>query len=179
MMSDHLPALFLSHGGGPSFFMDAEKYPYMKGVDKDSPAADNLRNLAKIENITNPKAILVISAHYEESECTVTSSVKPSLLFDYGGFPPETYKLQWPVPGAPEVARRVQELLGAKGITCHLDDQRGLDHGVFVPLMLVYPGADIPGLFIHVISVVCVLAFVTEMPVIILIPLYCLLCCAN
>jgi 4,5-DOPA dioxygenase extradiol len=143
-----LPVVFLSHGGGPCWFTDkaTDTSRFMAEIDKDSKSADFMRNLQTIAGLPrHPKAILVVSAHWEEAEHTVTTSVKPSLYFDYYGFPEHTYKLQWPVPGEPEVARRVCHLLQTRGITCREDSKRGLDHGVFVPLKLAYPEADIPG----------------------------------
>ncbi|KAL5018888.1 hypothetical protein ScPMuIL_004610 [Solemya velum] len=138
------PVVFLSHGGGPSFFLDAKDSPMMKGMDKSSPAADYLSKMASLEKLQDPDAIMVVSAHWEEAEFTVMTNERTSLYFDYGGFPPETYKLEWRAPGAPKQALRVMELLESKGITCSTVDSRGLDHGVFVPLKLVYPKAHIP-----------------------------------
>lgn len=140
------PIIFLSHGAGPSFYIDAKDAPYFKGMDKDSWAAAVLRSFVKDHNIKTPRALVVLSAHWEESTCSVTSSEHPSLYYDYGGFPSETYQLQWSVPGSPDVAKRVKELLEAQGIPCKEDSRRGLDHGVFVPLKLVFPKADIPGI---------------------------------
>lgn len=117
----------------------------MKGLDKDSKAAHFLRNLTKSQQIQRPDCLLVLSAHWEESVCTVNSGSHHTLLYDYGGFPPETYKIKWPVRGAPDIARRVKKYLEDAGISCSEESKRGLDHGVFVPLKLVYPEADIPG----------------------------------
>ena len=93
-----------------------------------------------------PKAILVISAHWEETRHTVTTSPKPTLFYDYYGFPDETYKLEWRALGALDVAQRVRVLLEEAGIECGEDEKRGLDHGVFIPLKLAYPDAGIPGM---------------------------------
>jgi aromatic ring-opening dioxygenase catalytic subunit (LigB family) len=93
---------------------------------------------------TRPKAIVVVSAHWEESRATVTGRVDPPLLFDYAGFPHETYLLRYDVPGSPSLARRITELLEAAYIQANTDTHRGLDHGVFIPFMLVEPEADIP-----------------------------------
>ena len=93
---------------------------------------------------TRPKAILVISAHWETARPTVASGASPSLLFDYHGFPEHTYRLEYPAPGSPELAAHVRELLGDAGIASDEDAARGYDHGVFVPFLLVYPDADIP-----------------------------------
>ncbi len=91
-----------------------------------------------------PKAVLVISAHWEGSVPTVLASPRHSLLYDYYGFPAHTYELAYPAMGSPEVAARVRELLGLAGIDSGEEIERGLDHGVFVPFKLIYPDADVP-----------------------------------
>lgn len=91
-----------------------------------------------------PRAILIVSGHWETSGFTLTASRKPPLLFDYYGFPPHTYQLRYEAPGAPQLAQRAAALLREAGFSAALDTQRGLDHGVFVPLKVVYPEADIP-----------------------------------
>lgn len=91
-----------------------------------------------------PKALLVVSAHWEEAVPTVMSAAKPPMLYDYYGFPPESYTLTWPAPGAPQLAARVRELLQAAGMSHAEDAQRGYDHGTFVPLKLTYPAAEVP-----------------------------------
>ena len=91
-----------------------------------------------------PKAVLVVSGHWEESEFTVAANPAPPLIYDYSGFPAHTYELQYPAPGSPELAARVQALLTEAGMPARIDDQRGLDHGVFIPFKLIYPDADIP-----------------------------------
>lgn len=97
------------------------------------------------EESMKPKAILVISAHYETAPSVlVTSSSKPDMYFDYYGFPDEAYKFKYPAPGNPDLANRVQHLLKSSNIPCDLDPKRGFDHGVFVPLMIAFPKADIP-----------------------------------
>jgi aromatic ring-opening dioxygenase catalytic subunit (LigB family) len=117
----------------------------MREMDSKSKSADFMRNLRSIAGLPrNPRAILVVSAHWEESEHTVLTSARPGLYFDYYGFPDHTYKLEWPVPGAPDVAKLVVDQLKLSGIKCLEDSKRGLDHGVFVPLKLAYPEADVP-----------------------------------
>ena len=91
-----------------------------------------------------PKAVLVISGHWETPVPTVNTAAHPSLLFDYYGFPEHTYKLTYAAPGSPALAAKVRELLSKAGIASADDAERGLDHGVFVPFMLVYPDADVP-----------------------------------
>jgi aromatic ring-opening dioxygenase catalytic subunit (LigB family) len=91
-----------------------------------------------------PKAVLVISGHWETPRPTLNIAEKPSLLFDYYNFPEHTYRLRYPVAGAPQLAPRVRELLAGAGFESEVETKRGLDHGVFVPFMLVYPQADVP-----------------------------------
>ena len=102
-----------------------------------------LRGLAADVGHT-PKALLIISAHWEAPRPTLNVAPRPALLFDYYGFPEHTYKLTYPAPGAPELATKVAALLGEAGFEVDLDAERGLDHGVFVPMLLSYPDADIP-----------------------------------
>ena len=91
-----------------------------------------------------PRAILVISGHWEEARPTVNVGQYPPLLFDYYGFPEHTYRLTYPSPGSPELAQRVRALLAEAGIASDEDAERGLDHGIFIPFLLIYPQADIP-----------------------------------
>jgi aromatic ring-opening dioxygenase catalytic subunit (LigB family) len=134
-----LPTLFIPHGGGPCFFMEEGIGP--KGT-WDRMAA-YLRGIAASIG-QRPKAMLVISGHWEEALPTVHVGRNPPLLFDYYGFPDHTYRLSYPAPGSPELARRVRDLLAAGGIESGEEAERGLDHGVFVPFLLIYPEADIP-----------------------------------
>jgi aromatic ring-opening dioxygenase catalytic subunit (LigB family) len=91
-----------------------------------------------------PKAIIVVSGHWETEGFAFTGAAAPPLVYDYYGFPPETYKLRYDVPGAPDLARRAADLLRAAGIAGQVDEERGLDHGVFVPMKVAFPEADIP-----------------------------------
>jgi aromatic ring-opening dioxygenase catalytic subunit (LigB family) len=91
-----------------------------------------------------PKALLVVSGHWEETVFTVGAAQKPELIFDYSGFPEHTYQLTWPAPGDPELAIRAQSLLRNAGLPACLSAQRGFDHGVFVPLKVAFPEAAIP-----------------------------------
>lgn len=135
-----MPTLFIPHGGGPCFFMDP-----MPGAPADlwDKMAAYLRGIADAVG-QRPKAVLVISGHWEVERPTVNVAPKPELLYDYYGFPEHTYRLTYPAPGSPEVASRVRELLEAAGIATGEDATRGLDHGVFIPFKLIYPDADIP-----------------------------------
>jgi len=91
-----------------------------------------------------PTAVLVISGHWETERPTVNTAARPPLLFDYYGFPEHTYRLTYPVPGSPGLARRVREVLAEAEIASDEEPERGLDHGVFIPFKLIYPDADIP-----------------------------------
>ncbi len=91
-----------------------------------------------------PKAILVISGHWEEPAFTASTVADPRLIFDYHGFPEHTYQLTWPAPGDPELANRVVELLKTAGLPAGTSESRGFDHGVFVPLKVAFPEATIP-----------------------------------
>lgn len=128
------PVLFLPHGGGPCFFMDwpgwEKMEAYLKGVVATLPR--------------RPDAILIVSGHWETRVPTVTSGPAPSLFYDYYGFPEHTYHLRYPAKGSPALAHRVRELLSVAGIANAEDDSRGLDHGVFIPLLVAFPDADIP-----------------------------------
>ena len=133
-----LPTYFINHGGGPCFFLEPgpmrdawrELETYLNGF------ASALPDL--------PRAILIVSGHWEEDRPTVNAGGAPPLLFDYGGFPDYTYRLTWPAPGAPAVAERVRTLLNVAGFDSAEDTTRGWDHGVFVPMKVMFPEADIP-----------------------------------
>jgi aromatic ring-opening dioxygenase catalytic subunit (LigB family) len=136
--SSALPSIYIPHGGGPCFFMEWQGDAHL--WDK---MGDFLRGLGR-SLATKPKAIVVVSAHWEEHEFSVTSQAQPPLLYDYYGFPAHTYALKYPAPGSPSLAQRIVDLLGAAGLPARMDAARGLDHGVFIPLLLMYPAADIP-----------------------------------
>ena len=125
--------LYIPHGGGPLPLMGEPSHDeivsYLRGVD---------------DQLGRPSAIVVVSAHWECANPTITSAAAPGLYFDYYGFPPETYELSYPAPGSPELAARLADLLGSAGFSPELDAERDFDHGMFVPLMLMYPEADIP-----------------------------------
>lgn len=135
-----LPTLYIPHGGGPCFFMETPP-----GLPRDlwEKMAAYLRGIDASIGV-RPTAALVISAHWEAPRPTVGTAARPLLLFDYHGFPEHTYRLTYPAPGSPALARRVRELLSAAGIESDEDAERGLDHGVFVPFKLIYPAADVP-----------------------------------
>lgn len=132
-----LESLFLSHG--------APTLPLT-----DTPARRFLTELGSA--IKEPKAILVVSAHWETAVPTVNAVSRNETIHDFGGFPRALYELQYPAPGSPPIAARVAELLHADDIDCHVDRRRGLDHGAWVPLLLMYPKADIPVLQLSIQS---------------------------
>ncbi len=131
------PTFFINHGGGPCFFVQGP----MRAAWK--PLEDYLGRFATTLD-EPPLAMLVVSGHWEETVPTVNVSPAPSLLFDYRGFPDHTYRITWPAPGSPEIAARVRALLHGAGIDSAANDQRGYDHGVFVPLKVAFPNADVP-----------------------------------
>ncbi len=96
------------------------------------------------KTLGKPEAILVVSAHWENGEAAVSAAARPETIHDFFGFPQELYRIAYPAPGAPELASRVSKLLGGKGVATHVHPTRGLDHGAWVPLLLMYPDADIP-----------------------------------
>jgi aromatic ring-opening dioxygenase catalytic subunit (LigB family) len=94
--------------------------------------------------LKKPDAILVISAHWEEGTATLLGAQTPSMLYDYYGFSDEAYEMTYPAPGNPNLANRIAGLLNQNGISARVDPQRGFDHGLYIPLKLMYPEADIP-----------------------------------
>ena len=137
MSTTRLPTYFLSHGGGP--------WPWMEG--------DFRHNFDKLEGSLvamrrelgdRPKAVLVISGHWEAPGFAISSGARPGMVYDYFGFAEHLYHIKYPAPGSPELARRVQRLLAAGGIEATLDPCRGFDHGTFSMMKPLYPDADIP-----------------------------------
>jgi 4,5-DOPA dioxygenase extradiol len=124
-----IPALFISHGA-PTLPLE------------DSPARHFIAGLAR--ELPKPRSILAVSAHWETARPAVSAAEKPETIHDFNGFPEALYRLRYPAPGAPHLARRVAELLGARGMPVDVDPTRGLDHGAWTPLLLMYPEADIP-----------------------------------
>lgn len=128
-----MPVLYLPHGGGPMPLLGEaghkELIAFLEMVPKVLP---------------QPKAILMISGHWESEVAAISASPKPDMFYDYGGFPTECYTYQYPAPGNPVLAQTVAGCLQSHDIACRLDDERGYDHGTFVPLMLMYPKATIP-----------------------------------
>jgi len=93
---------------------------------------------------TTPKAVLVVSGHWEERDFTVMAAANPPMIYDYSGFPEHTYRIKYAAPGSPKTAERVHQLIEVAGMAAHVDSQRGFDHGTFAPLAVIYPDADIP-----------------------------------
>ena len=132
-----LPTYFVSHGGGP--------WPWMK--DQYGPTYDKLAaSLVDIKRQVGerPKAVLVVTSHWETEGFTVSSGTAPAMIYDYGGFPPHTYQIRYPAPGQPQLAERVAGLLNDAGQPAALDAGRGFDHGTFSMLAPIYPDADMP-----------------------------------
>lgn len=132
-----LPALYIPHGAGPCFFMDwnpANAWDataaYLRSIPASLPA--------------RPQAILLVTAHWLAPQPSLSSAAQPGMLFDYHGFPPHTYALTYPAPGAPQLAERVSELLVEAGFAPVQDGTRGYDHGTFIPLKVAFPDADVP-----------------------------------
>ena len=130
------PSLYIPHGGGPCFFMDD---PHGMWTDM----AAFLRGLPDLLP-ERPAAILVVSGHWETSDFAFTGAGNPPLVYDYYNFPPHTYQLAYPAPGEPALAARAAGLLQDAGFRAAVDPERGLDHGVFVPLKVAFPDADVP-----------------------------------
>ena len=143
MSANRLPVFFIPHGGGP--------WPFMHGPEGILPDNDPWKELQNYMQGFDaalgrrPKAVLVISAHWADTEAlTVSTAKQPGMYFDYYGFPPHTYALNYPAHGAPDIAEHVRGVLADSGIETNADAERGYDHGVFIPFMMMYPKADVP-----------------------------------
>lgn len=137
-MATRLPVCFLPHGGGPWPFVDL-------GLDPAETGA--LRAFLESLPARAPgpvRAVLCVTAHWEAAVPTVGSHPRPGLLYDYFGFPAAAYQLQWAAPGAPDLAAEVRGLLADAGLPHAEDPARGFDHGTFVPLMVAWPGGEVP-----------------------------------
>jgi len=124
-----LPTVFVSHGAPSLFLEPGPTHAFLQGLGGLFP---------------RPAAVLCVSAHWEADRPSLTAGERPATIHDFFGFAEELYRVRYPAPGCPEVARRAAELLGAAGLSARLDPERGLDHGAWVPLGLAYPGADVP-----------------------------------
>ena len=134
-----LPAIYIPHGGGPWNVMK-DSYGPEAGY---AGLEEYLRRLG-LGFKDRIKSVLVVSAHWEESKPTLHYGARPGMLYDYGGFPDYTYRITWPAPGDPALAARAASLLGLAGFETGREEERGFDHGTFVPLMLAFPDAVIP-----------------------------------
>ena len=138
------PSIFLPHGGGPWPWV-----PPMRAMH--GAMASYLEGLiAKLPE--RPKAVLMVSAHWEAARPTLAAAARPPMLYDYSGFPKETYSVSWPAPGAPNLVGEVESLLATAGFIAVRDDARGFDHGTFVPMALANPLADMPTLQLSLLA---------------------------
>ena len=124
-----LPGLFISHGS-PMLAINPEQV---------GPALQRLSL-----NLPKPQAIIVMSAHWESQALEVSTATRPDTWHDFRGFPAELYEIRYPAPGAPELAERILERLNQAGLNAHANSSRPRDHGVWMPLLHMYPDADIP-----------------------------------
>jgi aromatic ring-opening dioxygenase catalytic subunit (LigB family) len=132
-----LPTYFVSHGGGP--------WPWMKtdtGAMYDRLEASFKDMRRELE--PSPRAVLMVSGHWEAERYLLSSAPRPPMLYDYYGFPPHTYQIRYDAPGAPELAADVQDLLEKGGVGSGLDGKRGFDHGTFCVMYSIYPEAEMP-----------------------------------
>lgn len=127
--------VYFSHGGGPLPILGDASHKAMVDFMLQLPT-----------QLRKPDAILVISAHWEESAATLLGANRPPMFYDYYGFPEEAYEITYPAPGSPDLAKRIAALLRKNNIPARIDPERGFDHGLFIPLKLMYPQADIPAL---------------------------------
>lgn len=132
-----LPTHFISHGGGP--------WPWMEGM-VEGPYANLARSLRRMPADAGPdvRGMLMVSAHWEAPQFTAQAKPHPGMLYDYSGFPQHTYSVRYPAPGDPALAARAQELLRGAGIAAAEDTQRDYDHGMFSPMAVAWPDADLP-----------------------------------
>lgn len=140
-MNNKARALYLSHGGGPLPLLGDESHKEMIACLKEIATS-----------IKKPNALIVVSAHWEEKIPTITSAEFPPLIYDYYGFPEESYNIEYSCPGEPMLAEQIYQLFEKSGIEAKLDAQRGFDHGLFVPLKVMYPNADIPCVQLSLLS---------------------------
>jgi 4,5-DOPA dioxygenase extradiol len=135
--AERLPAVFISHGSPMLVFEDIPARQFIAGLG---------------ETLRRPRAILCVSAHWEAEEPSVSAAVRPETIHDFYGFPDELYQLRYAAPGAPDLAQRAAALIRASGGRCTVDGSRGLDHGAWNPLLLMYPNADIPVTQLSILS---------------------------
>ncbi|MFH0975814.1 MAG: class III extradiol ring-cleavage dioxygenase [Spirochaetota bacterium] len=139
--NNNAQVVYFSHGGGPLPILGDPGHKAMVDFMQLLPS-----------QLKKPDAILIISAHWEESIATVLGSQAPSMLYDYYGFPDEAYEIVYPAPGSPGLAKKIVELLKKDNVSARIDTKRGFDHGLYIPLKLMYPQADIPSLQLSLIK---------------------------
>jgi 4,5-DOPA dioxygenase extradiol len=130
-----MPALFLSHGSPMLAVVDSAARRFIEKLGPSLPP---------------PRAVVVLSAHYDTPTTEVTAATWPETIHDFGGFPDELYQLRYPAPGSPDLARDIAARLNAAGVQTLLDPTRGLDHGAWIPLSLMFPRADVPVLQVSI-----------------------------
>lgn len=135
-MPDRLPTYFISHGGGP--------WPWLEDMRPNYAELEKSLVHMREELGGAPKAVLMISGHWEEERLTVMSAAHPPMEYDYFGFPDFTYQIRYPAPGDPALAQKVQTLLADAGFAAGSDEGQGFDHGTFAPAFIMYPQADMP-----------------------------------
>jgi len=140
-MKNKAQIVYFSHGGGPLPILGDASHQAM---------VDFMIRLP--ERLTRPDAIVVCSAHWEESVPTLLGAQNPPLYYDYYGFPEEAYTVRYPAPGCPALAARISGWLRENSISASIDSRRGFDHGLFIPLKLMYPQADIPATQISLVN---------------------------
>jgi 4,5-DOPA dioxygenase extradiol len=133
-----LPSLFISHGAPNLLLQGTPAFYFLSGLGATLP---------------RPRAIVCISAHWDTARPALSAAAQPAMIYDFYGFPESLYKIQYPAPGAPELAAEIVALLQRGGLVADLDETRGLDHGAWVPLSLMYPHADIPVIQLSVQSI--------------------------
>ncbi|WP_368344899.1 class III extradiol ring-cleavage dioxygenase [Pelagovum sp. HNIBRBA483] len=131
-----MPTYFISHGGGP--------WPWIPSMRSELAPLEQSLSAIPSELPERPKAILMVSGHWEGADYAVMHAPKPPMVYDYSGFPPETYDIVYPADGAPDLAEKTAQLIADAGLPTSLDDRQGFDHGTFVPAYLMYPDADVP-----------------------------------
>ncbi|KAG4422191.1 hypothetical protein IFR04_004697 [Cadophora malorum] len=138
-MSSRASVIAVCHGGGPMPVLNDPGYAELiKSMSTRVP------KILKLGTPQAPRAIVLVTAHWSENQPTISSASSHSLYYDYGGFPAEAYKLKYPAPGSPEVAEEVFNVLKGAGFQPKMDEKRGWDHGVFIPMLLINPKADVP-----------------------------------
>jgi 4,5-DOPA dioxygenase extradiol len=132
--------VYFSHGGGPLPILGDPGHQAMINFMRQLPS-----------RLHRPEAVIVVSAHWEEPVATVQGAEQPEMFYDYYGFPREAYTINYPAPGNADLAERISAILQAAGILSRVDTKRGFDHGLFIPLKMMYPEADIPCLQISLL----------------------------